>query len=182
MRAMTNRDMGSLVDDVARILASPVPRRQVLKALSRALTGSVLAAFAVRQAESQTRETDEDSSECRPACSRGQTCCPGASGRPFCVSSPNSCCGDYSCGSNESCCTGTSGQKFSSGPGNKCCGDHSFGPTQQCCRTGSQPFACDHTLTCCGNTSCRRDETCCGNKCCGEDQDCKHGKCEVSKH
>lgn len=172
---MNSYETSSLIDDAARILASPLPRRQALKALCNLLTGAFLAGFVSRQADSET-------ATCKPACARGQTCCPGTNGKPFCVSAGQTCCGNTFCVSNESCCTGTNGQQFPSGPGNVCCGNYSYGPTQQCCRTGSQPFTCDHTATCCGNTSCPKGETCCGKSvCCGQNYACINGRCEPSK-
>lgn len=205
-----HHETGHLVDEAARILASPMPRRQAIKALSRVLTGSLLAAFGVRHLESQTA-TPDNSSTCHPACPKGQHCCPG-SGRPdFCLSNSRVCCGNDSCGSNETCCTGTRGQHFCSTSGATCCGDTSCQRVQtcctgtqgqhfcstagatccgdtscksydHCCTTGSRPFCAGRGGLCCGNGSCGKGQHCCGNSvCCGDNQACKDGRCQPSK-
>jgi hypothetical protein len=172
--------MGNLFDDAARILASPLPRRQALKALGRVLTGSLLAAFGVRQAESQSN--GGNSSPCRPACGRDQICCPGGGGPAFCIGSGRSCCGKESCGPGSVCCTGPRGSRFCSGEGRRCCGATSCGPAEECCTTGSEPFCALRGATCCGNTSCGRTETCCANTvCCGANQACRSGRCQASR-
>jgi len=201
--------MTNLFDDAARILAGPLLRRQALKALGRVLAGSLLAAFGVRQAESQAN--GGNSSPCRPACGRDQICCPGGGGQAFCIGSGRLCCGNESCGPGSACCTGSNGQKFCSGAGKTCCGDTSCGPgsicctgprgsrfcagegrrccgatscgpAEECCTTGSEPFCALRGASCCGNTSCGRTETCCANTvCCGANQACKNGRCEVSR-
>jgi hypothetical protein len=201
--------MGNLFDDAARILASPLPRRQALTAIGRILAGSILAAFGVRRADSQAAEP-LNSSTCRPACTAGQRCCttstPGfcvaasrvccgksscptgnaccvaTNGTTFCSGVGRTCCGNTSCAVGSACCTGTTGQKFCAGLGRVCCGNTSCGALEQCCRTGSQPFCAVRGATCCGNTSCPQTEVCCGRTvCCGTNQKCLSGRCEVSK-
>jgi hypothetical protein len=174
--------MANLFDDAARILASPMPRRQALKALGRVLTGSLLAAFGVRQAESQAANP-EVRSTCRPACSPDQKCCPGYGIAAFCVGASRICCGDKSCAAGASCCTDTRGQKFCSGVGRTCCGNTSCVTAEQkCCTTGSQPFCLARADKCCGNTACGPLQTCCNNTvCCSASQRCVDGRCQSSR-
>ena len=119
---MKNYQTGNLVDDAARILASPLPRRQALKALSGVLTGGLLAALGVRQAAAQT---------CSPACKGGETCCVGVNGQRFCSIPGGTCCGNTSCNDTQQCCR-TSAQPFcTTNP--TCCGTTSCGPNISCC-------------------------------------------------
>jgi hypothetical protein len=184
--------MGNLVDDAARILASPMPRRQAVQALSRVLMGSLLAALGVRDSQGQA--------SCRPPCSGGQQCCPGGDGdndaddrgRGFCVGSSRTCCGSTSCAAGQTCCTGRNGQKFCIDAGRTCCGDDADDACragQTCCTgRGGRRFCSSSGGTCCGDTSCtsdqrccttgsqpfcgRSDATCCGNTSCVRGQTC----------
>src|SRR5580704_12324874 len=119
---MKTYETGNLVDDAARILASPLPRRQALKALSGVLTGGLLAALGVRRANAQT---------CNPACKGGETCCRGTNGRLFCSIPGGTCCGNTSCNDAQQCCR-TSAQPFcTTNP--ICCGTSSCTSSESCC-------------------------------------------------
>ena len=95
--------MSYLIDDVARVLASPAPRRKALKLIGGALAASLFGALGVKHAAAQTT--------CNPRCTSTQKCCT-TSAKPFCVRSERVCCGNTSCGEEQKCC------------GNKvCCGE-----------------------------------------------------------
>jgi hypothetical protein len=99
----------SLFDDVARVLASPMPRRQ---ALARILSGLAAAALttivwpARAQADSKTCKADSDcgtGSYCcnkKICCTTGQVCC-GSGANSLCCPQGGSCCGN---GANTICC------------------------------------------------------------------------------
>jgi hypothetical protein len=80
--------MDSLLDDVARVLASPVSRREAFARIAKLLSGAVLASVvgAPKAARAQDQEQDKrNRGKCRPptfACGSGeddderQICCP----------------------------------------------------------------------------------------------------------
>ena len=51
--------MSYLLDDIARILASPIPRRQALRLLGGILAGGILSTLGVKQAAAQQESEDE---------------------------------------------------------------------------------------------------------------------------
>jgi hypothetical protein len=150
--------MDHLLDEAARILASPVPRRQALRLLTSALVTGVVSMLGIKRAEAQG---------CSPPCRANQICCEGAGSgggddddddrrngsRGFCISQNRTCCGRESCSQNEICC-----------------------------RTSSRPFCANRNRTCCGRKSCGRNETCCGNaRCCEQNERCVNGRCQASR-
>ena len=93
-----------LFDDLARILASPLPRRQALKLFSGALAAGVLGAVGVRRAAAQD-------ALCPPAhvcgtncCLLTEHCCKPATRKPYCIKNTQICCGNTACGPHEVCC------------------------------------------------------------------------------
>lgn len=191
-----NLSSGNLVDDAARILASPMPRRQAVKALSRVLAGSLFAAFGVVRADAQSFKCGNST------CAAGQTCCTGPNGT-FCSVVGGACCGTTSCGATQICCTGTYGQNFCA-TGATCCANFSCSAGQSCCTTpgGGQQFCSSTGQSCCGYTSCytgtqqccgggttagsvpfcaNSTATCCGNTSCGTNQACVAGRCQASQ-
>jgi len=148
---------GNLVDDAARILASPIPRRQAVKALSRILTGSLFAAFGVRSADAQRSPCGNST------CAAGQICCTASNGRQFCGT--GTCCDTISCEPGKSCCTGPNQIKFCSSPAQTCCGYASCSSSQKCCPGGTVPFCADSTAICCGGVSCGQNLFCDAGRC-----------------
>lgn len=184
-----NDDPSFLVDDIARILASSMPRRQAVKALSRVLAASLFAAFGGLRANAQTIPCGNSN------CAAGETCCTGGKNGPFCTTVNGKCCNTISCSANQICCVGTSGQNFC-GTGSICCANSSCSAgqacctppggggqfcsstgqfccgvtscnngTQQCCRTSNNPFCANSTATCCGVTSCGTNQACVSGRC-----------------
>jgi len=163
--------MSHLVDDLARILASPTPRRKTLKLLGGALAGGLLGTLGVKRADAAT---------CFPACRRGEFCCTSGS-RPFCTPVGTTCCGNSACLPFQTCCSNGSNH-FCAPFGWTCCGNGSCFPGQKCCNTGARPFCTSVFLTCCGSTTCGPNQTCCGNtSCCGFGQQCVGGRCTASR-
>src|SRR5450755_3331039 len=124
--------MHSLLDDVARILASPLPRRRALKLVSGALAGGILAALDLRPAAAQ----NDAKPKCPPrttkcgtgslCCSSTQTCCT-TSATPFCATQGKTCCGKTSCSSGQTCCKGV------------CCGKNQVCKNGRCQASRSIP-------------------------------------------
>ena len=111
--------MGTLFDDVSRIIASPVSRRKALKMVSGAFGGAILTSLGLGRPS--WAQTSASSAACKPACASGQTCCNGK-----CCGSGQKCCNGVCCSPGSTCCNG----KCCSGP---CCEDKCCAANQMCC-------------------------------------------------
>lgn len=171
--------MSNRLDDAARILASPLPRRQALRLAGGALAGYVLSTFGIRRAKAQNAPNTATAKCGDHTCAKGQTCC-NTGKTPFCVTQGRTCCGNTSCGNGQACCS-TGSTPFCVTQGRTCCGNTSCGNGQGCCHTGSTPFCAEQGKTCCGNTSCGTSQTCCTNVCCAEHLICSNGRCTASR-
>jgi hypothetical protein len=88
--------MSYLIDDVARALATPMPRRKALRFVGSALAAGALGALGLGHAAAQTSNTPTK-------CPKGTTVC-GKS----CCSEGQSCCDNIvCCNQNQKCCTGS---------------------------------------------------------------------------
>src|SRR5579864_8672041 len=103
--------MSYLIDDVARIVATPMPRRQALSLLMRSVIGaSAFAALARRTLAQQTDCGSNDPTGCCKCCKNGNC----SSGQKCCVSQgANSICCTVSTG--YCCCPGTGTCSLSTG-------------------------------------------------------------------
>jgi len=188
--------MSYLVDEVARILASPMPRRQAFRLLGGVVAGSIAGALGVKRAQAQFAPVSF-----RPSCSRIQQCCAGSPNH--CEPTGRTCCGQTSCPASLACCTTGSRPFCATVPNSKCCGNTACRPGYTCCTTASngQPFcATGANANCCGNSACSSGQTCCktapngrpfcatvprGGFCCGNTfcragQSCLNGRCQAS--
>ena len=162
------RKMSSLFDDVSRIVASPIPRRQAFRLLSRAVGSAVLASIGLGRASRSLGAPQGDgqgtSAPCGPdrfACGRGccdsrrEECCRGR-----CIPRGHKCCPDgHDCPSTHECCRDRCMPR-----GHKCCDDgHGCPPTHECCRDRCVPRG----HKCCDDGhGCGPIQECCGTKCC----------------
>jgi len=90
--------MSFLLDDVARALARPAPRRQALKLLGGLLAGGILGAVGIGRAAAQD---DVEPALCGTVhCKKGQKCC----SYDNCAPKQNTCCGLHSCPPGQKCC------------------------------------------------------------------------------
>ncbi len=183
--------MRYLLDDVARTLAGPMPRRQALRLLGGALAGGILGVLGVKQAGAQQNERDRGDRCGGTTCTRSQKCCNNS----FCIPSTGVCCGTSatsSCTGTQKCCT-TGPTPFcipgsgvccgasagtSCASGRKCCPGSNFCAQNNdiCCGTTS----CNGNRVCCNSVCCGNNQVCCGGVCCNEDR-CRHGVCQASK-
>ncbi len=143
--------MSFFIDDVSRILASPLPRRQALKMAGTALAGIFLSKSSTLQAAG--------------ACGTLKTAC----GTKICCVTAT-----------EKCCTNGT-VYFCALIGATCCGTVSCPAGQTCCRTGTTPFCAPRGNVCCGTTSCSAGESCCGSVCCAKGLSCYKGRCYSSQ-
>jgi hypothetical protein len=139
--------MSVFFDDLSRILASPMPRRQTFKLIGAALGGAVITSLGFGQADSTTScrngETQCGSGRNAICCSSGQMCCGNSTIGYICCPSSGGCCTDarqpYCSSATETCCRGI------------CC---NHGSKQTCCTNGTSGICC------------RADEVCCNGRCC----------------
>jgi len=151
-RERTDR-MSSVIDDLSRILASPLPRRQAFKLMSGAIAGALLGALGHRTASAQP-----------PACPSGTTHC-GT--------------GSLCCPSTKICCT-TGTKPFCITRGKTCCGNTACPQGKFCCVHSGRPFCATMGKTCCGETTCPKGQVCCNGVCCPSGQHCVQGRCQSS--
>ena len=142
--------MSALIDDISRVIASPVSRRQAFKMVSGAVGGALLASLGLGRAARILGAPPVTA----PKCPNHQVLCNGK-----CYPSGYTCCGTSACDGDQICCSN-----------NHCCDD-----AKTCCGSG----CCNRGSTCCGGkTCCGSGSTCCGNNtCCACGVACCNGKC-----
>jgi len=191
--------MNALLDDISRITASSISRREAFKLVGGAVGGALLAYLGVGRASRGLGAQDPNrcphnrpvpcNGNCYPSgysccgrtvCNTGQTCingrcCPSAQ-----VCNGTCCPSDQRCISGNCCpsariCSGTcctSGQTCIDG---KCC------PSAQSCNGVFGIFGrtcCPSGQTCCNGRQCCPSGQCCDNRtCCPPDEACCHDRC-----
>lgn len=90
--------MNYLIDDVARLLAGPTPRRKALRLIGGSVSAALLGMLGVRPARAQT----DAKRGCDPSCPPGACC--GQGSKAFCAGVGRFCCGSTSCLNNQVCC------------------------------------------------------------------------------
>ena len=132
--------MSYLIDEVARIVASPMPRRKCLKLLGGVLSGAFLAAVSGGRAKAQAcsatcQTTPGTNIKCNantPCEACANCCCNSTSPGTFGICVPGTPCGGHGCCQDPAkpkCCTG-------SGNEGNCCA------ANQCCGAGGECIAC----------------------------------------
>lgn len=135
--------MSYLLDDLARILASPIPRRQALRLIGATLTGGILAVLGIRPATAQQAKNNCGTTNCP----QDQICCNTPPFKAFCVTQGRTCCGRTSCTADQTCCR-TASTPFCATKGRVCCGNR----------------VCDDHDICCGGVCCESGR-CNNNRC-----------------
>jgi hypothetical protein len=106
--------MNSLIDDVARVLATPMSRRQAFARIAGILGGVLLAsvpAQAVGRCATCTISPDN--------CNSGLTCM-NCGGAPICCNNGYVCCGTGHCCPTAACCNSQTGTCFTSSSPTNC--------------------------------------------------------------
>jgi hypothetical protein len=106
--------MSYLIDDIARTLAGPMPRRNALRLMS----GLLLGALGVKRAAA---DDDAEMATCtNPRCTSTQHCCRGFNRSNFCLSTSLRCCGNLmNCPTTQVCC-GSGTRAVCCGKGQRC--------------------------------------------------------------
>ncbi len=161
--------MSALIDELARSLARPMPRRTALRLVAGSLAGLAVAGVRPRWAFAQNcgpgaQECGGSSLDCyRPG---RDTCCPyrppaDPLGSDVLFDVPNGV-----------CCYDERGNANPVLPGWQCCSDgHACAPGVECCST----FCCQRGEYCANPTSgvcCKRGESLCRNSCCRVNEEC----------
>ncbi len=126
--------MSALLDDVSRIIARPISRRQTLRLVCGAVGGAVLASLSFGR---PSRGLGSPDPEPQATCPKGQSPCGSA-----CCGNGQSCCkGKICCAHSQSCC-GTGSAPKCCPPGKVCC-------SGLCCNAGPSPNTpCVHSSKC----------------------------------
>ena len=136
--------MSSLFDDISRIIARPMPRRQAFKLVGGAVGGAALASLGlgrVSRAFGAPAGGPQPLVTCKPGtipCGTG--CCP----------SSQTCCANVCCAAGQNCSPCSGGPSKCCNPGTICCPGPKAGKFQ-CCVPGSGGSA---SGTCVGATRC----------------------------
>jgi len=181
--------MSALIDDISRIVASPVSRRQAIRLVGGALGGAVLASLGLGTASrplSAAQRCTHGQKSCGGKCYRSDyTCCAGTLGCPegqkccvsTCCAQNQTCCNGTCCAQNQPCCNGTCctrGQTCCNGiccAAGQCAG---MGSRAVCCPVGQEvcgtetiPTCCAPGYVCCGNHKCYKRSPSASNPCLG---------------
>jgi len=174
--------MPHIVDDIARILATPVPRRQAFKLVGRVLAGAFVGALGMRAQNANSANLNSGAICGSTRCQKNQTCCTQNQGafRPFCASQSKTCCGNSTVNGNQQCCR-TSSIPFVTNSNQSCCGNGACNRGQLCCPGASRPFCATNGKYCCVNKACASQKDCCNGVCCEDHQSCVNGRCKASR-
>ena len=150
-----------MIDEISRIIASPIPCRQAFRLLSRIVGGGLLASLGLGRASRGLAAQVTCSSGTRLC---GTECCPN----------DLLCCGGICYGvvtSQSYMCCGSSAlcEKILQ----QCCTDHCCNNTHTCCGQ----FCCPPSRQCCNGTCCTAGAVCCGATCCSAGRACCNGIC-----
>ena len=96
--------MDRFFDEAARILASPMSRRQAFRLLGGALVGGIVGAAGIKQAAAQGPPPPPQACG-NINCASGEKCCPGRAGNcnPYCAGIKDNCCGCVRCPATQRC-------------------------------------------------------------------------------
>lgn len=158
--------MSTLIDDISRVIASPVSRRQAFMMVSGAVGSALLASFGLGRA---TRALAADGNG-DPACPRFWVPCNGK-----CYPPGFSCCGGAVCDQFHHCC----GKNTCCGNLQSCCGSSCCNPFSTCCGNNT---CCAFGVACCNGKCCSSPfAICCGGACCPQGYFCCAGQCVKSR-
>ncbi len=141
--------MSLLIDDLSRIIASPIPRRKALRLAGSLMGGGILACLGIGRASRGLAQLlhscGAEQVQCgKVCCDRFEMCCGGTCYPPW-APERTVCCGGALCSK----------------------------ASQQCCKG----HCCGKTETCCGAQCCAPGRVCCLGQCCAPGYVCCNTKC-----
>ncbi len=148
--------MSSLFDDISRVIASPVSRREAVRLIGGAAGGALLTALgfskaAAWQGDSSEWHCEKGLTVCgKSCCKSNQVCCKGQCCNPGQECKDGRCCNHGEVNCNGVCCAG-------------------------CCCAGK---CCASPKAVCLNSVCCDSGVVCAGKCCAEKEFCVDGKCK----
>jgi hypothetical protein len=162
--------MSALLDDISRITASPISRREAFKLVGGAVGGALLAYLGVGRASRGLGAPagGAQAPQIIPRCPRGEFRC-GAT----CCRNGLACCNGKCCTSGQTCCNDTCC------PRGQCCNGRTCCPSGQRCINGRccpSAQSCNGFLGIFGVICCASGQTCCDGRCCPSGQCCNHGE------
>jgi hypothetical protein len=178
--------MSKLFDDVARIVASPISRRQALRLVSGAVGGALLTSLGLARAS-------QGGAASGITCPNGSSACTDAGA--YCCAANQSCCQGKCCTPTAICCNGKCckpGPSLSNPCEKAKCAKHKMlegaaiaagagggaAATALALTSGAAKPPCPSGQTVCGTTCCSNGQTCCeplGAKCCSPGRVCCAG-------
>jgi len=158
-RAKRRGKMSAMMDDIARIIASPISRRKALKLVGGTISGAVLASLGLGKAafglplpyDAQQTQDQSGGDDHHKGCGKDEIAC-----GKTCCDKDKQCCGDTCCDKEAVCCKNRCCRHDET-----CCGDRCCGKEAVCCKSR----CCGREETCCGDHCCRADRVCCNNRC-----------------
>jgi len=146
--------MSALLDDISRITASPISRRETFKLVGGAVGGALLAYLGLGRA-SRSLGAPVTCPSNRPVLCNGN-----------CYPRGYSCCGPTVCDTDDTCCTNHCCEKPQTCCGSTCC------PSGQTCINGS----CCNAAHVCSGKCCTSGQMCINGTCCSPAQVCSFGR------
>ena len=144
--------MSALLDDISRIIASPIPRRQALRLLGGVVGGGVLTYLgrASRGLGAPAGGAQQGGPQKPEKCGHNQFLCPD---NKTCCTTGQTCCNGNCCPAGQTCC-GSSGSTVCCAGGQACCTDGPSGQANYCCGTAKGTAEC-----------CAPGYYCCNHRC-----------------
>jgi hypothetical protein len=181
--------MSDFLDNLARSVAQPMPRRRALRIVAGAAAGVAFGSLRVPAARAIVCPPPAFHCDCPAAnglfyrwcCAPNEDCkcIPPPNGGAYCKCKPGLQCGSVCCGVGEKCVNQDSGQCCGSDQapcGTICCdpGAPCADPDiEYCCKKGERACHGKSTVDCC-----KADESCCNGKCCRPGLRCHKGRCQ----
>jgi hypothetical protein len=181
--------MSHLIDQLAREVAEPMPRRRAVRIIFGTLAGVAFGATRPPSAQAIICTPPEYHCDCpasnglfyRWCCSPNEDCkcIPPPNGGAYCQCNPSHKCGSSCCQVDEFCGDKASGT---------CCKQHQVACGKTCCAEGTEcanadiEYCCGRAERACQGTStvscCSPSEACCNGRCCAPGLRCHKGKCQ----
>ncbi len=160
-------EMSALLDDIARITASSISRREAFRLVGGAVGGALLASLGLGRA-SRGWGAPAGGAQGNPEVACPQKTCNDHG--TYCCASYQTCCHGHCCTTEQTCTNNVCCPSGQTGCGGRCCASSRCCNGTTCCPSNqrcSNNVCCPTGLTGCGTTRCcLPGQVCCGSKCC----------------